>query len=111
MKDERESNGIHGKWTPVLVAIIGAVLGGTGTVAVVFGTPIGQEAIRPDPFTGTQASALETRVDQISAMVSGHIYKHPDDELKFDRRIATLEAQYTEIIRNQGRILDRLDGK
>jgi hypothetical protein len=109
MNDKKESNVIHGKWTPILVACIGAFLGSTGTVAVVFGTPFGQEVARPDPYTGTQAAALISRVDRVDTMITGHIFKHPDHEL--DIRVARLEEQYVTIIKNQDRIIRIMDGK
>ena len=97
------------KFTPIAVAIIGAALGSSGTVAVYLGTPFGQDIARPDPFTGTQAVALEARINHIEEQIDAHVGAHPDIVNQFDRRIATLEAQYAIILRNQGRILDRLD--
>jgi len=112
MEEKKSKVTIHGsKWTPVAVAIIGAFLGSTGTVAVYLGTPIGQEIARPDPFTGTQASALTTRIEHLEEDIGDHLDHHPDRENQFDRRIATLEAQYAIILANQARILDRLDSR
>jgi len=99
------------KWTPVLVAIVAAAVGSLGTVSIYLGTPIGQEIARPDPFTGTQASTLIGRIDYLETNIDTHIRSHPDIENRYDRRIATLEAQYVIILQNQQRILDRLDGR
>jgi hypothetical protein len=110
---EKEHNGKRdgSKLTPILVAVIGAFVGSSGTIAIYLGTPIGQEIARPDPYTGSQAAALTTRVEYLEAEVDAHVNRHPDQENQFDRRIATLEAQYAIILQNQGRILDRLDGR
>lgn len=94
-------NGQNGsKWTPVLVAVVGAFLGSAGTVGIYIGSPIGQKVARPDPYTGTQASALERRLNN-------HLESHPDHGL--DVRVSRLEAQYEIILRNQDRILSRLN--
>ena len=112
MEEKKSKVTIHGsKWTPVAVAIIGAFLGSSGTVAVYLGTPIGQEIVRPDPFTGTQAVALEQNVSRLEHGLEQHLTNHPDDVNQFDRRIAVLESQYAIILQNQGRILDRLDSR
>ncbi len=89
---------------PIAVAVIGAMLGSSGTVALVFGSPIGSEITRPDPFTGTQAAVLEDRIKRLEQ----HIVNHPYDR-GHDRRITALEIHYEQIIQNQERILDRLD--
>ena len=102
-----DSNGV--KLAPIAVAVVGALIGGTGTVAVYLGTPLGQEIARPDPFTGTQATALEQRLLHVERDLDAHVGNHPDVINQFDRRIATLEAQYSIILANQQRILDRLD--
>jgi len=103
--DEKEEHtkGRNGsKYTPVAVAVIGAFIGSSGTVALVFNSPVGQEIARPDPFTGTQAATLVRRIERIEA----HIEKHPYD-LLHDRRITELEAHYEDILRQ----LDRIEGK
>jgi hypothetical protein len=109
--DDKESKvgGRGHSWTPIAVAVIGAFLGSSGTVALVFSSPIGQEIARPDPFTGSQAAALIRRLENVEEDLHGHVTKHPDDVNQFDRRITTLEVQYASIIANQGRIIERLD--
>ena len=94
---------------PVLAVVLGALLGGGGSIGVFLSTPVGQEFARPDPFTGSQGAKLIQRVSHIEEDVANHLSHHPDAENQFDRRIATLEAQYAIILQNQGRILDRLD--
>lgn len=108
-KDNNTKDG-H-KWTPTLVAIVAAAVGSLGTVSIYLGTPFGQEITRPDPFTGTEAAALIRRFDRLESRIGGHLTQHPDKSNQYDRRIATLEAQYTVILKNQDRILDRLDGR
>ena len=113
MNTGKEHNGKRdgNRWTPIIIAVVGAALGSLGTVSIYLGTPIGQEIARPDPFTGTQASALTTRIEHLESDVGNHLDHHPDRENQFDRRIATLEAQYAIILQNQARILDRLDSR
>jgi len=97
------------KWNPVIVGIVGAVLGSSGSIALVFNTPAGQSFVRPDPYTGTQASALAHRVGEIETDLGTHITTHPDATNQYDRRITTLEVQFQQILDNQRRILDRLE--
>lgn len=97
------------KYVPFLVAVLGAALGSTGTVAVYLGTPIGQEIARPDPFTGTQAAALTRDVRRLESYLDKHLNEHPDQINQFDRRIAILEAQYPLIMQSLARIESRLD--
>ena len=112
MEEKKSKVTIHGsKWTPVLVACIGAFVGSSGTVAVYVNTPLGQKITRPDPFTGSQAAALISRIEHLEEDIGNHLDHHPDRENQFDRRIATLEAQYAIILANQARILDRLDSR
>ena len=108
MQDKVNGNG-NGKPNPLLVALISAVLASGSTIGVVFNTPVGQGLARPDPYTGTQAASLEARVNYIEKSVTGHIIAHPDEVNQFDRRIATLEAQYSIILANQNRIIEKLD--
>jgi hypothetical protein len=107
-------NGQNGKRNgnpnnPLIVAVLGGLLGSTGSLAIYVGTPIGQELARPDPFTGTQAAALEQRVVHLEDEVIDHIERHPDVTNHFDRRITTLEVQYAAILSNQEKILSRLE--
>lgn len=99
------------KWTPVLVAVVAAAVGSLGTVSIYLGTPLGQEVARPDPYTGTQAAALIRRLEQEESNLRVHVSQHPDKYNQYDSRIARLEASYLVIIKNQDRILDRLDGR
>ena len=102
-------NGNGNKWNPVVIGIVSAVLGSGGAISLVFGTPIGQNIARPDPFTGSQGAALVERVDNIESEIESHIHNHPSDVNRFDRRITTLEVQYASILSNQQKIIDRLD--
>ena len=111
MNEEKAHTGKRNgnKYLPAVVAIIGAALGSTGTVAIVFNTPFGQSIARPDPFTGTQAASLKAEIMGLREILTRHLDSHPDEVNKFDRRITYLEAQTEVIIRNQERMLDRLD--
>ncbi len=92
-------NGTH----PVIVALyfIGAVLSGAGG-NYLWMRNVAPEVVAPDRFTGTEADALEFKIDT-------HLANHPDIEYRFDARLTALEAQYAIILTNQQRILDRLD--
>lgn len=116
MDDKKRNNGERGhKWTPIVIAVVGAAFGSLSTVSIYLGTPVGQEIARPNPWTSLQAKAahdaLTDRISHIESDVADHLEHHPDRENQFDRRIATLEAQYAIILQNQARILDRLDAR
>ena len=104
--DKRNGNGTR---TTAFVAIIGAFLGAGGSTAVVFNTPLGQSLARPDPYTGSEAAALEERVSHLEVDFRYHITNHPDVTNEFDRRITRLETQIDLILTNQQRIINRLD--
>ena len=100
------------RWNPIVVAVVSAILGSTGSIAVVFNTPFGQAVVRPDPFTGTQAQALERRLTALEY----HVMNHPDVGLRADvavlrSDILTTIAKQETIIKNQDRILDKLDSR
>ena len=99
------------KWNPILIAIVSSILGSGGGIFVVLSTPAGQYVAAPDRFTGTEAAALKARINHIESSIDSHVRSHPDLLNKYDRRIASLEAQYTLILQNQQRILDRIDGR
>ena len=107
---------VGARWHPAAVAIISAIIGSGGGIALVFNTPIGAEIARPDPYTGTQASALEQRIGHVESDVNNHISQHPDASLDARLQLAEvdigrLQAQYELIIANQARILNRLDNR
>ena len=107
MTDRGNGDVAGNKWHPLAIAVLSALLASGGTIGVVFNTSAGKSIARPDPYTGSQGASLEARVDYIEHGLDEHI--HSSDENQFDRRIATLEAQYAIILQNQARILDRLD--
>lgn len=111
MTDEQAHNKTDGfRAIYLALYLVGAVLSGGGGTYVWLRTT-GPEIVAPDRFTGSQASTLITRVSHLEADVNMHLDRHPDVTNQFDRRIATLEAQYAIILANQARILDRLDGR
>ncbi len=89
MAGENDGN----KWRTVLVAVIGAAIGGSGTVAIYLGTPLAQEAVRPDPFTGTEAAELKREIRYLREELRRHTDMHPDVAKRFDERLNNLEAQ------------------
>jgi len=102
MANGKNNNGANG-YRPVFLALyfLGAVLSGAGG-NYLWLRNAGPEVVRPDPYTGTQAKALERRLTY-------HLENHPDIENRFDARLTALEAQYALIISNQARIMDRID--
>jgi hypothetical protein len=88
--------------------LIGAVLSGAGG-NYVWMRNVGPEIMAPDRFTGAQAGVLIEQVAALQQDMGYHLNNHPDTKLQFDRRIATLEAQYVILLANQVRILDKLD--
>lgn len=100
MNDKQDYNGKNGGKYPLLVALIGAFLGSSGSVALVFNTPLGEQAARPDPFTGAQGATLATRIDRLQSDL---------DEIKrllnrgilprAEERITNLEKHHTELER------------
>ena len=108
---DKEYTSKHGKWNAPAIAIIAAIIGSGGGIALVVNSPLGSGITRPDPFTGTEGEALTERVDHTESMIDSHVFAHPDISNQYDRRIAVLESQITTILANQERILDRLDGR
>ena len=94
-------NGDGAKFSAVLVAIVGAAIGSSGTVAVYLGTPFGEQATRPDPYTGTQGAAIEQRVYDLERRVD----KLPPRELEFAVRQLRVDVD------NIQERLDRLEDK
>ena len=90
--------------------LAGAVLSGAGG-NYIWMRNVGPELLAPDRFTGAQGEVLTQRVDRLEGYIDEHFSTHPDKANQFDRRIATLEAQYVIILSNQQRILDRLENK
>ena len=102
-----KSNGT--KYNPIVVAVIGSILGSGGALSMVFNTSTGQSLVRPDPFTGTEATKLEATLEHLQTEIEIHLRQHPDTVNQFDRRITTLEVQYSNIILGQQRIIERID--
>lgn len=103
-----KSNGLSTKHT-LVVAIVSAVLGSTGG-PYLLDRLLGFNPYRADPFTGTEAALLASRLERIE----DHVENHPDVELRASialirADIAEARAEREQIIRNQDRILDRLD--
>ena len=102
------SNGNNGKngLKPVFLALyfLGVVLSGGGGTYVWLRTTAPQ-VVRQDPFYGRQGEVLAARISSLE----DHVKNHPDMTNRFDARITRLEAQYTIILANQQRILDRLE--
>jgi hypothetical protein len=67
------------------------------------------EIVAPDRFTGTEAQSLIRDLEHIDQSLRSHLNAHPDMVNQFDRRIIRLEEQYKVILKNQERILKRLD--
>jgi hypothetical protein len=111
MDSEKTHNGKRNghTWNPVVIGVVSAILGSGGAISLVFGTPVGQQITRPDPFTGKQGAALTERIRHLEDDYERHVGSHPDRIYQFDRRITVLETQYSSILANQARIIERLD--
>lgn len=96
-----------GRWNPVVIAIVSAIIGSGGGVALVFNTPIGAQITRPDPFTGSQAASLESRIGSVERGMSDHLLTHPDRALEL--RVTILESNYNHLIETLDRIEKKLD--
>ena len=110
--DKRNGN----KWNPIVVGVISAVLGSLGSITVVFTTDIGQSITRPYPYTSVMAEARHKQTDTRLELLEDHVRNHPDSELRqmiADLRtsIAASDARQGVIIKNQDRILDKLDAR
>lgn len=110
-KKAYDDKGNGNKWNPIVIGVISALVGSGGAISIVFGTPVGETLARPDPFTGKQAYALEQRVTRLEDEINPHLANYPQVLASFESRVAVLESQYQQIISNQNRILDRLDGR
>lgn len=76
------------KWHPILSAVIGAILGGGGSLGVVFSTPLGQELARPNPYTSVEAGIAQAKTDARLTVLEQHVgADHPDRRSNFDARI------------------------
>ena len=109
MTNRGNGDAVGGKLHPIAIAIVSAFIGSGGGIALVYNTDAGQSLTRPDPFTASEGASLGARIEHIEKDLNDHVLRHPSDENQFDRRIATLEAQYAIILQNQARTLDRLD--
>lgn len=95
--------------TALIIATLSALVGGTGgpLLAVKLGF---SDALRPDPFTGTEGRVIERRLESLEF----HVRNHPDVALRLDiaelkEEAAAARKERELIIRNQDRILNRLD--
>lgn len=108
MPAQTNGNGRLSTRQTFIVAILSAVLGSTGGNYLL--SRVFPDAIRPDPFTGAQGKALALRITNLEK----HVENHPDVALRAavaDLRAesAAAKAERSLIIRNQDRILERLD--
>ena len=109
MANGKEHNLKDGNWRNILVAVIGAIIGSSGTVGIFLGTPYGQQVARPDPFTGSQATALTERLGRIEADIYTHKLRHPDRAL--DLRLTLVESNYQHLTETLDRIEAKIDSK
>lgn len=100
---ESTKNGKLSTRQTFMIAVLSAVLGSTGGNYLL--SRVFPDAIRPDPFTGTEARVLEHKVQNLE----WHVQNHPHDTGRFENRIATLEAQNTLILQELRIIAERLD--
>jgi len=99
-KEHNPKDGLR-HYIPVLVAIV-VTFGGTVGANYLLVRDVVPEIVRPDPYTGAQGSLIASQLTQ-------HINNDRLGSASLERRVSVLEAQYVVILRNQERILDRLD--
>lgn len=104
MSDDKAINGSRG-WTILLSTVLAGTIGSGGGVFIYMqnlGADQLQQMARPDPATGSE-------LRQIRKNLQRHLDNHPDIVNQFDRRITRLEIRLETIIKNQNRILERLN--
>ena len=105
---KNNDNPKYARWIPVLVAVVGAVIGGGGGTYLLLDSGMATASLervaRPDPYTGSQATVLTYKISSVSDNLNTHI-------ISDERRFSTLEAQYQAIIANQNRILRMLESR
>lgn len=113
--DDKTGSKLNGSRNAVVAAVVSAILGSTGGpyLLVKF---FDVNPYRQDAYTATQAKAQQRENELRFASLERHIRDHPDVELRaaiIDLKTATAEvrAEVKQVVRNQDRILDRLDGK
>lgn len=99
--DKKQNSGMLNGKRAFILALVSAIVGGAGGPLLLVKLN-GPSVFRPDAFTGSQGAALEKQLEY-------HIKNHPDALHNFDRRITKLETQNEIIIKNQFRILDRIE--
>lgn len=85
------------KLTPLLVAIIGAVIGSGGGVYISLRSPLGQEIARPDPFTGSQGATLASRIEQIQTDLTDIKITLNRDMTRHEERLNNLQRHHEEL--------------
>ena len=104
----------NGKWTSLLMPAVVAAISASGGIYITLGTPIGQGLMRPNPYTSIQAEAQHKQTNARLMNFEEHVKDHPDAELRqiisdIRAEMAAFEATQGIIIKNQDRILDKLN--
>lgn len=89
----------HGSKYPLVVAVLGAFLGSSGSVALVFNSPLGKDLSRPDPFTGSQGAALEQRLSKVQSELSDIKVILNRDMTRHEERLNNLEKHHADLER------------
>lgn len=102
------------KFLNLLVPSILAAIGASGGIYIALGTPVGQDWARPDPFTGSMAEEAQRVVNSRIGRLEDHVRNHPDVGLRaaiysLREELSASKATQEVIIKNQDRILDKLD--
>ena len=95
MKEEKDYERADARtWHPILSAIIGAILGGGGSLGIVFSTPIGQELTRPNPYTSADHQVYAAKTDARLDILEKHVGPdHPDQRSDYEARISENKFQ------------------
>lgn len=111
--DAKSSGGkLNGHRNAVVVAVVSAILGSTGAPFIL--VKLGVNPFRPGAYTNAMAEARQNIVDHRFAALEAHVSDHGDEEwrdaiLELQRESAGAAKEREQMLRNQDRILDRLE--
>jgi hypothetical protein len=102
------------KFLNLLVPSILAAIGTSGGIYIALGTPVGQDWAPHDPWTGEMAEEAQRVVNSRLGKLEDHVRNHPDVGLRvaisnMREELSASKAKQEVIIKNQDRILDKLD--
>lgn len=112
MSDNKVGGKLNGHRTPLVVAIVSAILGSTGAPFIL--VKLGINPFRPGAYTVAMAEAREELVDLKISALEAHVENHGDKEwrnaiMELQREASGAAKEREQMLRNQDRILNRLE--